>query len=492
MSTVTITRMANRLRIPASLWDARGRIARIFELAMFDWLEPALAEAGVDPDAEICIRRVDAFVRIRLAGTDDGLARAWSRALARAIKTASVAPNPDLVCYRSMAAALTDLVVSASRGDLSRVWAWSQLDLWPEPERRSSADATPRATMRALTRHPRRAVAAIVAAAERGTLARLFMGVPAAAWLDLARAVLIALAGSDALLRADRAETVARRVAEKAAARVEHSIERPASRILNQSVIAGMFTRRRGSEDDELLARGMAALAVAEVEPWRLQDAAAAAPLVMTLARMFVREIGDPSLSDPPPAAASAAVTQTARAQQPRVLPDDVRAPAVTDFGGLLFLLHAIAGCELPRAVLADTALASQSLRWVLHQLAMLLTGCPAADPAALAFAGLPPDGRPPDAGEPPITEAEAAALAGYAQQMVEHVSALFSDEPSREPLELIAWIVERHAEIAADPGWIEARFSLDSADTSIRRHGLDLNPDFLPWLGIVVRFTYA
>jgi hypothetical protein len=41
------------------------------------------------------------------------------------------------------------------------------------------------------------------------------------------------------------------------------------------------------------------------------------------------------------------------------------------------------------------------------------------------------------------------------------------------------------------EPGWIELRFSLDEVSTEIRRAGLDLDPGYVPWLGVVMRFIY-
>jgi len=55
----------------------------------------------------------------------------------------------------------------------------------------------------------------------------------------------------------------------------------------------------------------------------------------------------------------------------------------------------------------------------------------------------------------------------------------------------LIEFVCHRSAEIVADPGWIDVRFSLDEVATEIRRAGLDLDPGYVPWLGVVVRFIY-
>ena len=80
MTSVAIHRMTNRFRMPVSAWPERARIGRIFDTAMFDMLEHAIVDAGLDPRDEICIRRVTVFVRLHLRGTDHSLARAWSAA----------------------------------------------------------------------------------------------------------------------------------------------------------------------------------------------------------------------------------------------------------------------------------------------------------------------------------------------------------------------------------------------------------------------------
>jgi len=45
---------------------------------------------------------------------------------------------------------------------------------------------------------------------------------------------------------------------------------------------------------------------------------------------------------------------------------------------------------------------------------------------------------------------------------------------------------------VVADGGWIELRLPLDAVDTALRRAGLDLHPDFVPWLAAVVRVVYV
>jgi hypothetical protein len=158
-----------------------------------------------------------------------------------------------------------------------------------------------------------------------------------------------------------------------------------------------------------------------------------------------------------------------------------------TSYGGLLFLLHIVADLELANDIAQHPVLSARGFRWSMHQLALTL--CPGAepgDPAALAFAGLPPDDVPPSRGEAPPTDAEIDALAAFAR----HITVALEQRlpPEREQF---ASLLLRSAEVVADPGWIDVCFSLPDVSTAVRRAGLDLDLGYLPWLGVVMRFVY-
>ena len=57
---------------------------------------------------------------------------------------------------------------------------------------------------------------------------------------------------------------------------------------------------------------------------------------------------------------------------------------------------------------------------------------------------------------------------------------------------ELLDFVCRRRAEIVFDPGWLEVRFPFDEVSVELRRAAIDLDPDWLPWLGVVVRFVYG
>jgi hypothetical protein len=169
--------------------------------------------------------------------------------------------------------------------------------------------------------------------------------------------------------------------------------------------------------------------------------------------------------------------------------PLDLRRRAFTRLGGLLFLIAALEDLGLPEEIIAHPVFAARPFLWVIHQLALALAATERNDPAALAFAGLPPGAKPPSEDEAAPSEIESSTLNTLVARVVEHLRELLAcdDEADR----LLEALCRRRAEIVADPGWIEVRLSLDDVATDIRRAGLDLNPGCVPWLGVVVVFVY-
>ena len=177
--------------------------------------------------------------------------------------------------------------------------------------------------------------------------------------------------------------------------------------------------------------------------------------------------------------------------------PWDLRSRGFTEAGGLLFLLHVVDELGLAETLAEDPVLGARPLRWALHRLAVLLGEVAEDDPAALAFAGLMPGAEPPSALHEPAGGAEHEALARHAARLVARLRERLAGGASPDGApgaarELLLRVTRRRAEIVADPGWIEVHLSLDQVRTDVRRAGLDLHPDHLPWLGVVVRFVYA
>ena len=141
--------------------------------------------------------------------------------------------------------------------------------------------------------------------------------------------------------------------------------------------------------------------------------------------------------------------------------------------------------------ILAHPALGARPFRWVMRWLALALAPVEENDPAALAFAGLPPDTELPLDREPP-GETETGAINSLAARIVEHLSALIDQR--------VEW---------GRPGGID-RIRLPPERGDCRRSRLDRRQVFAgrsddrnparrtrsrsrlqPWLGVVVRFIY-
>jgi hypothetical protein len=102
---------------------------------------------------------------------------------------------------------------------------------------------------------------------------------------------------------------------------------------------------------------------------------------------------------------------------------------------------------------------------------------------------GLPPDAEPPRC-DP--SEALDAQLLVVRERVLAALELRLAPLQPRRGEQLLRWLLERRAELVADPGWIELRFDRRDVDTAIRRAGLDLDPDWLPALGVVVKFVYV
>lgn len=498
MTSIAIDHLTARYRASSS--DV-PRLRRITDEALARVLEAAVERSGIASDGYLCIRELRASVSLRLRETDATLARQLGEALAQAIGGAVRARSASIIYYSSRAQALVDLAANALTGNFDRRWAWIQIGIW-RTDAAVGAGAVADLVMRALTREPRHALAVVAWLANRRTDAfeTLVARTSPATWTRLVGAI----AGAEGA-SVDGWATDDRRAA-------------PADvgSLLARSTIAqAVIAARRDLQVDT--ARAIAVLVLLEVEPAIVHGRSAAlASLRASLAETLARA------SAPGPRANAARRTDADRsvviAREPRITDDgdaaiesggrtsadeaaadrgddeslpNVRREAPTRHGGLLYLINLAGRIGLPGAVLRDARLTARRPRWVLHQLAMALVSAEPSDPAALAFAGLPPDARSPSSLEAAATAIESSAINEHRAALLDALRAALN-RPDDPEAELLRFVCDRQARIAADPGWIDVRLSLDDVSPEIRCAGLDLDPGWVPWLGIVVRFVYA
>ena len=541
MEGVSIRDFKVRYRLPSSRLAERERLDRLLTAMLDEHLEPALARVGVDPEEEICIRSLHVPWRVRVTATDASIASGWALAIADAVKaTASQPRNQGVVRYRSTTHALMDLAASVALGDFDRVWAWRQLGLWTggeQPSRREAVEQLVQALLREaklivpvlrILANPRARSTAPGspsglpihdAPEESSPWARLAPKLEADDWRDLADAALVASGAATRPAGEVRPERAARLRAE-------------VSRVLEEShlgrVAPSALTGPRSSGEILL---SLAALMVLEVSPAGVTTGGGiGAALIDETARQLgakflagrntvadgKREQASEASTDSiarngplTPAADGRAGSPAAPGEQAKSL-DAAKAPkaeppepaeassfestrkrAWSDYGGLLFLVCLVRERELPKRIVDAEILARRSFPWVLHQLALRLAPVGEDDAAALAFAGLAPGSEPPSAGQPLPDEQEEREMDGYVAEILAALRESLGDS-GRDDLALAVHVSTRPCELVADPGWIEARFSLEDVSLDIRRAGLDLDPGYLPWLGIVLRFVYG
>ncbi len=548
-----IGRLRAHYRLPGpSAAALKMKLDGVLRLVLDQALESALEDLGISACEEVCVRAVHAPARLECQGSDERLAKAWSAAIARALRE-QIASGWGVVRYGSRSHALVDVLTGVADGDLGRAWAWRQLGLWGERTQPSNAGE---GATRALAAIPEAAPAALAAVARAGRLERLARRVSAEGWIAVALSALEAAgvdgrvleggAGSGGTAQRSLLATVLRERARRVAARAP--------------LAAALEAHRSPKVEGPRARRAVAALAVLVAEPSALQRGGSALVDAVVLAlgeqpaeppresedSLTRRSVGDLSgpagrggvqesgwrsdASAPHDEGPQALLGAPDREEQREHLqlertgrregghaqrgstrrPEEtwpsaaeggerplpaVRKAGRTRAGGLMFLVHIVAELGLPDAFGAeDGPLAARPLSWALHALALALIPIEPRDPAALAFCGLAPDAEPPSGeggGGVDMDEAEREVLTHACEAVAERLLSRLGrgGEPARA---VLIETCRRSAEVLADPAWLEIHYVLDEVDTRVRRAGLDLDPGWLPWLGSVVKFVYA
>ena len=158
-----------------------------------------------------------------------------------------------------------------------------------------------------------------------------------------------------------------------------------------------------------------------------------------------------------------------------------------SEYAGLLLMLPLLEPSGALRLLDIDTVWPAVDWPASLHRFATSLVPLAADDPAALAFCGRRPLDSVPHH-PAPLTPAQSAALAQARYCLHDALSMRLAQWSGPGLIERVA---RRRGRIAADPGWFEVRYSLRDVSIDIRRAALDLDPGFIRWLGIVLRYVY-
>jgi hypothetical protein len=545
MADVHINNFEARYRLPPAAFSERHRLDQIRTRVLDRAFVRALAQAGICEDGELCIRNLTAAACLRLNRADESLTINWSEAIAAEIHRAlSQGEGRNLVYYHSRRQALLDLSIGIASGDLRRVWVWQQLGLWRAGDAGNDGQAILE-FVAALCAEATLLVPTLRALADGGWLSRIAGRLTEVQWKELAWASLREIGATHLLDQAtDPPSPAALRNAMRVLkrSRLLGSISSPGSPAVSTAggsravavlavleaepallsassastmigIIAGAIqsarteTQRDADERSAALeAKESAALEAKTESAARGAKTESAAPREETATAELQSANSNESASVDTAETESAgraprgdliesAGESLANAKiesddESESKPLDLRRRALTRFGGLLFLLGLVAELNLPEEILGHPALAARPFVWIIYQLGMALAPIAPDDPAALAFAGLPPHATPPAHDERPPSDTEAASLNDLAGRIVACLRVALAREDESDST-LLEFVCDRRAEVVADPGWIELRFSLDDVSTEIRRAGLDLDPGYVPWLGVVVKFVY-
>ena len=495
MEMLRIHRLNARYHLPPSQKEERERLDRILHTVLDETLERILERAGVSPYEEVCIRSLHAPVRLRFSLADSSLELAWSHALSEVIiRVRNGEYMPDVVHYNSIAHVLFDMAIGVATDRFERAWAWRLARVWSAPESPSASEAVAE-LVSVLLKEPTLIVPLLTSLTASNMPAAVFAAllrrVAAKQWLALAHAAL-------------HTARVSTSIIEEAAVPGIAEVIRQAQHMLAASALANrLASAPQTLMNPQEVRLAFAALIALEQDPAVLNSVVRARSLVSALSdAMHPATFRTPDTTltvlreDVPTPVAPLTVLRDDNAHEgsrgkvcePQTfLNDEVPAAvtrrALTRFGGLLFLLKLIEELGMPEEILARCT--QRPFRWVQHQLAMALIPAEPDDAAVLAFAGLLPNAVPPSRDEEPPTDADREIIASF----VESLQVALKDRvEEKQPL---AFVCHRAAEIVADPGWIEVRLSLNDVSTVIRRVGLDLDPGYVPWLGVVVRFVY-
>lgn len=501
--------------------------AERLDRVMSSMLEPALSRTLTDHSLDelyaVCIPSVDVAIDIGADMSLPDMARQWADRVAAEVAaviescrgssplsttgavTIGSSHSGDLVVvYRRAVDALVDLVTSVAAGDGERRWAWNQVGLWPRSTQPSGDDVA-----LIVARDPSLAGAVVSVAGERGPLPWTRQG-----WQTIAAAVVAAFQAEGAVAVAarllGRTGTVVAADAQTGLppSDSERGLESGSSAsdpvppdptpTFDDSRLVALIPRAVWLDASPDERGALAVLTLAAWSPSQARDPRAVAAIVAAAVGATARRTassGTRSTSDPPADAGPASPT-TAGSAGPDVSIEASNADtdegepirstasgfeqAVTDHGGVLFLIHPL------RELDVVDELGGADPVFALAQLVSIITGVPVDDPVVAVISGRTAEAAGITSIDREVLDVQADRVRSWLRERLPTgLDQLVDGDP-------FGWIWTRRAAIDRTPGWIEANMALDSVDIRVRAAALDLDPGFVWWLGSVVRFRYA
>ncbi len=516
MTHLHIAKLQSRYRLAkGDEWHAR--VHDIQQSLLDTHLEAAVGALAVNEDEIVCIRRIYVPLTIGQYQTDYDAAWQWSEVIARELQRALLGDAGfEVVRFRHRLAALQQFALDVMREDQRRAWVWQKLAFIDTDFQQLSADERFAALITLLLKEH----ALII------PLLRYFSRSAMLAWFAQA----VSKQQSSMLLQAAIKAVGSAVDISQLLAEIPHRDralvkQLQADRLLASSTMEALRAVIRQTQVP-MLQKHWAAMALLVTQPHVYRSDVAQLSNLITALWLAARRDEVDALELTPidtqaatatdkPAMIVVSVDESPMSQAfepPQTSPaldslaerlneavsyepaDDVRqeqpgpAQGVSEFGGLLFLLPLVETSGALERLLGDDTFTGMDLDELLHRLALALYPLPADDPAALAFAGLMPDQTAPTEPHRELDESQQTVLNDAKTMIIDTVENRLPQWPR---VSLLQRLIERHAVIMADPGWFEIHYRLNDVSVDLRRAALDLDPGFIPWLGVVIKYVY-
>jgi len=531
MSTqLHIHQFNTRYRLSSKTRDSHSRLDRVLREVMDHALEEAIDELGIAGNEELCIRELFSLVHIPLQQSDSQMVMQLSRALALAIQdSVTRADSQQVVRFASRLHALVDFTSGVAYNRLQRAWAWRQLGFIDDKTTLTLQTATQQ-LVDTLQAEPELMMPLFTNIARDDRLLALFKRLQTEQWLRLSQALagtLISHAVPLPTQLVDRQKPT------------QNQFQMAESQLQKSRIAQTLLTSPQSFLQADVPLAALMVLIAAELDcavfsrpqNWLTEWLALlgrtvvnAQPALTVLAGDWLPELPSKSELNQPQENHGLADDPVVSQDQPQLnksatagqhtngtdeiehgVSDEINIathdellskvpewnqPELinTQWGGMFLLYGLMDQLALPQQMMNDNVLTERSFGWLLYHFARMLLS-QQDDASCLLFAGAIP-GEPllwEDENEP--GEQEQEALHYHLKSLTD---CLFERlEWQGESSEMLEWLCYRPAGLRIESGWLSVTFSLDAVDTRIRRAMLDLNPDYLPWLGRVVEIVY-
>jgi hypothetical protein len=538
MSTVKVQQVLRRYHLKSSERDLQPRLNLLTETVLRDQLGSVLAESGIGSSELVCIKELHLKMYYDNNKSDFEISELWRKALLKSVyQQLGKSNRVDLIRYPSRIEAIKSVARSLTVGELNHQWAWQQLGI--TDGKSTQLHQVKDQWIAYLTIHPHLLIPVFKGLMTEGTFIKL-----------LERNVL----GSDELiqlsdiaskflgLEIDWSGIIERQkeLNEQALGSKKLSlllIKKPPGDL----IMALLRSYQSTSELNFLFAESKSAIHVQnEWKPalvkllfWAvLEPGSNELNLTSSTKKTIEAKLLDiwqlldteqPSLSSRKNAEFISSDNLHLPRQQNVMLgskgdggkefySDDElisgnptnKKSLFSQFGGLLFLLNKLEQEDVLKR-LQQPQFSKRSMSWCLENFCWILLPQSKGDESVNVFSGRLFDKHQNDETAQAICQEEKQLLNDIAVEFKQKIvsslsppsrngsvnSPMNGPENSADNSDLFTNLCRRKARIEAQPGWVNVFYELDSVDTTVRAAGLDLNPDYLPWLAYVVKFYY-